>query len=94
MDSDVDVFSLVLLNVKNDSVYASANVAKRECSTSRLFTSCSFHATESRLTQLRMLITDLSEGEGRLYGCNVTSIKTGGRVTITFWTLMVTRNSK
>ncbi|KAK7458974.1 hypothetical protein BaRGS_00039030, partial [Batillaria attramentaria] len=89
LGSDIDVLTIVLYVVRNDQVVASANIGKRECSTSGSFSSCVFDAVDSRRTVLRTLVADLREAEWREYGCNVTSFKTGGRVKTTSWSLRV-----
>ena len=97
--SDVDVLSLVIYDVHDDHVVASANVGKKECSTSGSFSSCVFDPRDSRRTKLRALVTDRwgekeEEEEWRVYGCNVTVFRTGGRVRTVTWMLRVERRSK
>lgn len=94
LTSDVDVFSLVIYTVSDDHVMASANVGREECSTSGSFSSCVFDPRDSRRTRLRVLVTDLSEAERRVYGCNVTVFRTGGRVKTVTWMLRVERESE
>ena len=78
--------------MREDLVVASANVAGQECSTSRAFSSCTFHAEDTRAARLRSLVTDwVEEEEGRVYGCNVTSYRTGGRVDTVTWMLRLHR---
>ena len=95
LDSSVDVMSMVLYTIPQDKVLASVYTLKGECSTSDgNFASCVIDAADSKKTRLRALLTDLLEGETRVYGCNVTSFRSGGRVKIITWSLVVRLRGK
>lgn len=95
LPTDADILTIVIYVVRNDHVIASANVGKEECSTSGSFSSCVFHPQDTRGAQLRTLITDPpTEEEYRVYGCNVTSFKTGGRLNTVTWMTRVERERK
>ncbi|KAL8563675.1 hypothetical protein ACOMHN_035409 [Nucella lapillus] len=80
---DLDILSIVIYLSRTDHVVASANLGKKECSTSRAFSSCDFDARDSRRTRVRVLATGGDGGveeRWRVLGCNLTSFETGGRV--------------
>ncbi|XP_076457967.1 uncharacterized protein LOC143291754 isoform X11 [Babylonia areolata] len=90
LNPDLYVLSIVIYVVQDDHVLASANVGKEECSTSGAFSSCVFEGRDSRRTRVRTLVTrGMRVEEGwRVFGCNLTSFRTGGRVATV--TLMLT----
>ena len=87
--------SMVLYTIPQDKVLASVYTLKGECSTSDgNFASCVIDAADSKKTTIKALLTDLLEGEMRVYGCNVTSFRSGGRVKIITWSLVLRISGK
>ena len=82
--------TLVIYSLPDDAVLASLHMLKRECSAmDGRFASCRIDARESRRSGLRVLVLGLPEGEDVVYGCNVTTFRPEGRVTIFTWSVVV-----
>ena len=94
LPSDHNLLSVSLYRKDTDQVYAYANMASRQCSTSESFVACDIDEANGRRSVLKVLVVDLSEGQSRVYGCNLTSLMSGGRIALTSWSLVVTRPSK
>ncbi|PVD27102.1 hypothetical protein C0Q70_12253 [Pomacea canaliculata] len=95
LGDEVRVFSLVLFRSLDHSVLAYVNPLANECFTYGEFASCSIVSGDTRKSKLRTLVADLEEGEGREYGCNVTSFKSVAHLpTVVTWSVMVRRSMK
>ena len=94
LPSDHNLLSMSLYRTDTEQVYAYANMASRECSTSENFVACDLDKANGKSSVLKALVVDLAEGQSRVYGCNLTSLMSGGRVASTSWSLVVTRPSK
>lgn len=93
LGDEVRVFSLVLFRTLDLSVLAYVNPLANECFTYGEFASCSIVSGDTRKSRLRTLAADLEEGEGREYGCNVTSFKSVAHLpTVVTWSVMVRRS--
>ncbi|XP_025101726.1 uncharacterized protein LOC112568586 isoform X14 [Pomacea canaliculata] len=94
LGDEVRVFSLVLFRSLDHSVLAYVNPLANECFTYGEFASCSIVSGDTRKSKLRTLVADLEEGEGREYGCNVTSFKSVAHLpTVVTWSVMVRRKT-
>ena len=95
---DSDVMSMVLfsdaLDKGDKTVLAAVNLKKGECSTAAEFTSCRIAHSDSRRSRLRALVADLTEGQSRVYGCNVSALVSGVRMETFSWSLTVRRLSE
>ncbi|KAK7490325.1 hypothetical protein BaRGS_00018486, partial [Batillaria attramentaria] len=91
LPADHDLFSIALYQVSDNRVLAFVNLRKRECSTSHSYVACHIDDADSRKSKLRALVADLNEGESRAYGCNLTSLGSGGQAKLISWSLVVTR---
>lgn len=89
LDSDADLLSMTFFTSKDKRVLGYVNFGKRECSTSEVFVLCEMDNKDSRRTRLKALVSDLEAGETREFGCNVTSLKTGGWTKTFSWTVSV-----
>lgn len=59
------------------------------CSSRGTYSACVLDHADTRRTRLIMLVTDLAEGEVRVYGCNITSFRSGVDVHQVSWSLAV-----
>lgn len=94
LPGDWDLLSMVLYRVSSSELLAIANLRKRSCSTSQTFIACHIDESDSRGSKIKALISDLTEGQSRAYGCNLTSLSSAGQSSIVSWSLVVTRPSK
>lgn len=94
LSTNVDILSMVLYRESDDRVIAYANIGKGECSTSQTLVACEIYASDSRKSKLKALIVDLTEGQSRTFGCNVSTIASGGRLKTLSWVIAVHRASK
>lgn len=89
-----ELLTIIVFTPANDRVVASVNVASGRCLTSALFSSCVVAEGDARKTVVRSLVAELSEGESRVFGCNVTVVVPGGRLQTVTWLTTVTLPSK
>lgn len=89
LDSSMSLMSLTIYLVSDDKLLASMNIATGHCLTSTMLSACVFHATDSRLSKLKLLVLQAESGKSRLYGCNATAFMSG-RSKILSWSLSVT----
>ncbi|KAK7490332.1 hypothetical protein BaRGS_00018493 [Batillaria attramentaria] len=87
------LLSVILYTVKDERIVASANFATRECLTTHVFASCTVEESDSRKTRVTALVVDLTAGERRLFGCNVTTFTSVGKAHTVTWTVVVRRPS-
>lgn len=71
LDAEVEVISLKLYRVSDNSVLAFVSHVSNECKTFGEFSSCVVDSTDTRRTKLRVLVPDLAEGEMEQLGCTV-----------------------
>ena len=91
---EVDVMSLSLFRTENKFVLATLNAFKNSCFTHTDFSSCYIDVSDSRKSRLRILVSDLEEGESREYGCKANIINTRGETKSRNWSILVSRESK
>ena len=94
LKAEVKVFSLKMFTGPQDSVLAHANPVTRECLTFRDFSSCKFDLSDTRKSRLKVLVSDLEEGESRRYGCTAASFGSLGETNSSHWSITVWRESK
>lgn len=75
MEAGVRLMSLKLFRVADGAVLAFVNPLVNECITFEEFSSCYTNLGDSRKTFLRVLVSDLAEGETRMYGCVATTVR-------------------
>ncbi|KAK7490259.1 hypothetical protein BaRGS_00018420 [Batillaria attramentaria] len=92
LSGDADPLSMALFEKTRgqDRVLATLNLKNKECSTTDVFTSCVIDEKNSRKSSVKVLLLGLSQKETRVYGCDVTTLKSGDRPAITSWLLNVT----
>lgn len=94
VEAEVKLLSLKLFRVSDNMVLAHASLINNQCLTYGEFASCTIDTSDFRKSVLRVLVTDLEEGESRTYGCNAASLKGIDDMQKFSWTLSVTRRSE
>ena len=91
LSPDADLLTLVLYEEEpEDQVLASLNLNTGECATTKYFSSCLKDTRNSHSSNVKTLISGLSENEVRSLACDVATLKSGDRTQITKWSLKVT----
>ena len=88
------VLSLKLYRNSDNSALAYLNAYSKECITYSDYSSCSIDSINSRNSRLRVLLTDLEEGESGQYTCIASVIRSGEEAQVSSWSIVVTRNSE
>ena len=94
LKAEVNVFSLKLFTVPENGMLAHANPVKNDCVTFEEYSSCEIDSSDTRNSRLRVLVSDLREGERRNYGCTASSFGPFGETNVARWSLVVKRNSE
>ena len=94
LKADVDLLSLSMFRMSDSSVLGTLHVIKNSCFTRSDFSSCHIDLENSRKSKLRLLVSDLSEGESREYACKANAINTLGESEISTWNILVSRASE
>lgn len=89
LDSGTDVLGIALYTSEDRRVLAYVNMKNSMCSSRGTYSACVLDHADTRRTRLIMLVTDLAEGEVRVYGCNITSFRSGVDVHQVSWSLAV-----
>ena len=88
------MFSLKLFTETDNKMVAHANPVTNECITFGEFSSCTLDSSDTRNSKLRVLVSDLKEGESRRYGCTASSFGSFGESFSATWSVTVHRASK
>ena len=91
---EVDLLSLSMFRLPESSVLGTLHVIKKSCFTRADYSSCSIDLENSHQSKLRLLVTDLSEGESREYACKANAINALGETEISTWNILVSRRSE
>ena len=94
LNAEVKILSIKMFTVPGDTVLAHANPVTNECLTFKEFSSCKIDTSDTRKSGLRVLVSDLEEGESRQYGCKATSFGSLGDTETSTWYLTVNRKSE
>ena len=94
LPGEVKVLSLKLYKNSDNSVLAYLSTFSKDCVTYSDYSSCTIDASNSRNSRLRVLLTDLEEGESGQYTCIASVIKFGEEARTSSWSIVVTRNSE
>ena len=94
LTAGVKIFSMKLFSVPDNILHAKANPLNDNCFTFLELTSCTINKSDTRKSKLRILVSDLKEGEGRKYGCSATSFDSDGDTVTSTWVIDVIRNSE
>lgn len=85
LDADENLLSMALYTLADEVVVVSVDLSSQECTTRGAFSACIIDKQDSRRTAIRTLVQDLPQDGSREYGCDVTSVKPGGRTRIQTW---------
>ncbi|KAK7105434.1 hypothetical protein V1264_016813 [Littorina saxatilis] len=86
---DSDLLGIVLYSVKPSLLLAAANLRKQECSTSSSYIACHLDTADTRKSKVKALVDDLTEGQSRVFGCNISAFVDGTRMTSFSWFITV-----
>ena len=77
---------------QGSAVVAVVNLKTKTCTTTEAFVSCdAAEGNDSRRSRVRVLVDDLTEGQSRVYGCNVSALVSGVRMETYSWAVSVRR---
>ena len=91
---ELKLFSLKMFSVDNNVVLATANAMTEECVTFTEYSSCYVDRTDSRKSKIRVLVSDMKEGEMKQFGCRVNSFDSLGDTITTTWSITVERKGE
>ena len=91
---ELKLFSLKMFSLSDNAVLATANAMTEECTTFTDYSSCYVDRKDSRKSKIRILVSDMEEGEVRRYGCRVNSFDSLGDTITSTWTITVERKSE
>lgn len=94
LPSGSSLYAMVIYERRGDRIVSSVDIQNKECSTSDYFNACSIDDRQPRKTRLTILVSDLSEGESREYGCNASLKTSSGRFKVESWFITVRGLSK
>ena len=80
---------VLLYEVTSKKILATMNMNKKECTTSEDYVSCDVFDGDSKKSTLSALISDLAEGQSRVYGCNLTALMSRSSVQTFSWSITV-----
>jgi hypothetical protein len=86
------VFSLKLYRETDRTVLAHAAPMENSCVTFEEYTSCDIDPASTRNSKLKVLVSDLNEGDSRNYGCTASSYGQFGETNVATWSITVLRN--
>lgn len=93
-ETDMKLLSVSLYRVPGNSALVLLNVLTNSCLTHGEYSSCIIDTSDSRNSKVRVLVSDLEEGESRTFGCDVKAFTSRGETTKSTTSLVVTRHSK
>ena len=91
---EVKLLSLTMTTMSNSIELATLNVITNSCLTHNDFSSCFIDLSDSHKSKLRVLVSDLDEGESREYECRANTINTRGQTDMSTLSILVTRKRK
>ena len=80
-----NLYAMVLYERRGDRIVSSVDLQNGECSTSDYFNACFVSERDPRRTRLQILVSDLTEGRTRDFGCNASIKTSGGRFKVESW---------
>ena len=90
----VELLSLKLSKSYSNSFLAYMSTYSKECVTYGDYSSCFIDASNSRNSNVKVLVTDLEEGERRRYSCIASVIRSREEPRISTWSIEVIRISE
>lgn len=94
LEAEMNILSLKLYELTNHTLLGYLNHQTRECFTFMEFSSCLMDPADTRRSRLRVLVSDLDEGDTRHFGCDVTSWKAFGSTNTVSLSVSVTVNGE
>ena len=94
LDPDVKLLSLKMYTVPQQKVLAYLFLVSSECMTYSEYSSCFIDESDPKRSRLRVLVSDLAEGEKRIYGCEADRVKYLERTKTSVWSILLERNSE
>jgi hypothetical protein len=94
LEADQKLLSLELYTLPYKSVVSLLNVYTNNCLTHGEYSSCVIHNDAPHTSKVRMLVSDLGEGEERQYGCDVKAFTSRGETTKSSSVIVVRRPSE
>ena len=94
LQPEVKLLSLAIFPSDSGTVLAYANPYTNECITFTDYSSCYIDTSDTKQSRLRVLVSDLTEGHSRRYGCNITTFKSVGHTKTSTMYIAVERKSK
>lgn len=94
LEQDIAIVTLKLYRVADSFLLAYLNPYAQKCLTFGEFASCVINPEDTRMSKVRVLISDLEEDEIRQYGCNATTFKSVEDAKTMDWIITVQRRSE
>ena len=94
LNPEVKLLSLRLYRTSDNFVLASLNVFADSCLTYTDYSSCSVNTRDTHQSRVRVLVSDLEEGDSRRYGCKANVVGSDGEPSKVVWSTVVRRRSK
>ena len=94
LKAEVKVFSIKIHTLAENTILAHADPMTNECVTFQEMSSCTLDPSDTRKSRLKVLVSDLEEGERRGYVCTVTSFGSLGATNSLSWSVTVWRKSE
>ncbi|XP_025101743.1 uncharacterized protein LOC112568586 isoform X29 [Pomacea canaliculata] len=91
MDREMKLWALSVFRFTDNIVLARVNPIADQCVTLEEFSSCFIDQGDTGKSRVKILVSDLDEGESRKFGCNATGLKLSGHTQTQSWSLLVTR---
>lgn len=88
---EVKLLSITMTTVSNNIELATLNVITNSCLTHSDFSSCFIDLRDRNKSKLRVLVSDLDEGESREFECRANTINARGQTNASTWSIRVTR---
>jgi hypothetical protein len=93
LPAEVKLMSLTM-STSDKSSLVILNVITNSCLTQSEYSSCYVDGTNSHESLVRMLVSDLQEGESNEYLCEALALNSQGKAETTVWNIEVIRPSK
>ena len=91
---EVKLLSLQLYKLPEEEMLASLNVFSNTCVTMGDYSSCVVNTSDTHVSTLRTLVTDMREGERRQYKCTANAVDSYGLPKFLTWTTVIEYHSE
>ena len=88
------LISISLFSVLTDKMFVYLDAYDKSCKTFENYSSCDVHDSDTKLSSVKTLITDLIAGENMEIGCNVSTFEGMRHYKKYSWSVLVVRTSK